>query len=225
MLTRLAQCRPAALAFAVSLALASCASTHDDGQPLTPAQRELREQNARFNETIATGAVVGAITLGLLGALLAGPRDRGTGAAIGATAGAMMGAAAGHYLATRNERYASREQAAIARAQAAEREAAEFAKTARAAEQVAAENSARLRQLEAELRTGQATADKLAAQRRAAEQDLALMEGAIGNARKVEEAMRADGASAQAAQVGESRRRIEESARQLREALDQGPKA
>lgn len=225
MLSRLARCRPAALAAAALLALAACASTAEDGRPLTPAQQELRRQNERFNETIATGAVVGALALGLLGALLAGPRDRGTGAVIGATAGAMMGAAAGHYLATRNERYASREQAALARLQAADREAAEFAKTAQAAEQVAAENTARLRRIEARLARGEATAAELAAQRRAAERDLALMEGAAGNARKVEEALRADGIPAQAAQVGESRRRIEDSARALREALAQSPKA
>ena len=205
MLISLARCRPAALALACALGLAGCASTYDDGRPLTPAQRELRAQNERFNETIATGAVVGAV--------------------IGATAGAMVGAAAGHYLATRNERYASREQAAIARTQAAEREAAEFAKTARAAEQVAAENRARLRQLEAQVRSGQATVAQLAAQRRAAEQDLALMDSAIGNARKVEDAMRQDGVPDQAASVAESRRRMEESARQLREALGQSPKA
>jgi uncharacterized membrane protein len=184
MLTRLARCRPAAAALALAVGLAACASTYDDGRPLTPAQQELRRQNERFNETIATGAVVGALTLAILGALLAGERDRGTGAVIGATAGAMVGAAAGHYLATRNERYASREQAAMARIEAAEREAAEFAKTARAAEQVAAENRARLRQLEAQVTRGQATAGQLAAQQRAAQQDLALMEGAIGNARK-----------------------------------------
>jgi uncharacterized membrane protein len=225
MLTRLARCRPAAAALAAAVALAGCASTYDDGRPLTPAQRELRQQNERFNETIATGAVVGAVTLGILGALLAGPRDRGTGAVIGATAGAMAGAAAGHYLATRNERFASREQAAIARTDAARREAAELARTARASEQVAAENRARLRQLEAQLRSGQATAGQLAAQQRAAQQDLALMDSAIDHAHKVESAMRQDGVADQAASVAESRRRMEDSARQLREALARSPKA
>lgn len=225
MLTRLARCRSATLALALALGLAGCASTYDDGRPLTPAQRELREQNERFNETIATGAVVGAVTLGLLGALLAGRRDRGTGAVIGATAGAMVGAAAGHYLATRNERYASREQAAMARTDAARREAAELARTARASEQVAVENRARLRQLEAQVRSGQATAAQLAAQQRAAQQDLALMDSAIDHSRKVESAMRQDGVPDQAASVAESRRRMEDSARQLREALAQSPKA
>lgn len=226
MLTRLARCRPAALAVAALLALSACASTHGaDGAPLTPAQRQLREQNQRFNETIATGAVVGALTLGILGALLAGPRHRGEGALVGAAAGAAVGAAAGHYLAQRNERYATREQAARARIDAAEREAAELAATARAAEQVAAENRAKLARLQQQARAGQATAAQLEVQRRAAEQDLALMDSAIDHSRKVESAMQADGVPDQAARVAQSRKRMEESARQLREALARSPSA
>ena len=158
-------------------------------------------------------------------ALVGGGLGAATGAVIGATAGAMVGAAAGHYLATRNERYASREQAAMARTDAAQREAAELARTARASEQVAAENRARLRQLEAQVRSGQATASQLAAQQRSAQQDLALMDSAIDHSRKVESAMRQDGVPDQAASVAESRRRMEDSARQLREALAQSPKA
>lgn len=226
MLTRLAHCRPAALAVAALLALTACASTHGaDGQPLTPAQRQLREQNERYNETIATGAVVGAVLLGILGAAVAGRNNRGAGAAVGAAAGAAMGAAAGHYLAKRNERYATREQAAMARIDAAEREAADLAATARAAEQVTAENRAKLNRLEAQLRAGQATAAQIEAQRRTAQQDLALMDSAIDHSRKVESAMQADGVPDQAARVAQSRQRIEESARQLREALAKSPSA
>lgn len=226
MLTRLACCRPAALAVAAMLALSACASTHGaDGQPLTPAQRELREQNERFNETIATGAVVGALVLGILGAVVAGRDNRAAGAAVGAATGAAVGAAAGHYLAKRNQRYASREQAAMARTDAAQREAADLAATARASEQVTAENRAKLARLEAQVRAGQATAAQLAAQRRTAQQDLDLMESAIDHSRKVESAMRADGVPDQAASVAQSRQRMEESARQLREALAKSPSA
>lgn len=226
MLTRLARCRPAALAIAAMLALSACASTRGaDGQPLTPAQRELREQNDRFNETIATGAVVGALVLGILGAVVAGRDNRAAGAAVGAATGAAVGAAAGHYLAKRNQRYASREQAAMARTEAAQREASDLAATARASEQVAAENRAKLARLEAQVRAGQATAAQLQAQRRTAQQDLDLMDSAIDHSRKVESAMRADGVPDQAANVAQSRQRMEESARQLREALAKSPSA
>lgn len=226
MLIRLSRFRPAALAIAAAVALNACAAGHGaDGQPLTPAQQQLREQNERFVETIATAAVVGAVLLGILGAIAAGRENRGAGAAAGIAAGAALGAAAGHYIAKRNQRFASREQAAMARIEAANEEVAEQEATARAAQTVAAENRAKLAELEARIRAGQANAAQIAAQRRAVTDDLAAIDTAIENSRRVEAAMRTDRAEAQAAKVSESRRRMEESARDLREALARVPSA
>lgn len=224
MLISLARARPLAAAAAALLLLSACATTNPGGEPLSPAQQQLRAQADRYNETVATGVVVGALALGLLGALLAGPRNRGQGAAIGAVAGAAMGGVAGTYIAARNERYATREQAAQARIAAANREAAELERTALAAEQVARENRERLAQLQARYKAGQITAAQLRAQARTAQQDLELMQGAIEHSRKVEGAMRADGVP-QAASVQDSRRRMEEAARELQGALAQVPAA
>ena len=224
MLIRIARARILAVTAASLLLLSACATTNAGGEPLTPAQQQLRSQNERFNGTIATGAVVGAIALGILGALLAGPRNRGEGAALGALAGAAVGGAAGTYIAARNERYATREQAANARIAAANREAAELERTALAAEQVAKENRERLAALQARVKAEQATAAQLRAQQATAQQDLELMNEAIAHSRKVEGAMRADGVP-QAASVQDSRRRMEDAARDLQGALAQVPAA
>jgi len=224
MLIRIARARILAAAAAALLLLSACATTNAGGEPLSPAQQQLRSQTERFNETVATGAVVGALALGILGALLAGPRNRGEGAALGALAGAAIGGASGYYIATRNERFATREQAANARIAAANREAADLERTALAAEQVAKENRARLAALQARVRAGQATQAELRAQAATAREDLGLMNEAIAHSRKVEGAMRADGVP-QAASVQESRRRMEEAARELEGALAQVPAA
>lgn len=224
MLARLSRSRPLALLAASLLLLQACATTNANNEPLSPAQQELRAQADRYNETVATGVVVGAIALGVLGALLGGRNSRGEGAAIGALAGAALGGAAGTYIAARNERYASREQAARARIDAANREAAELERTALAAETVAKENRARLAQLQARYKAGQATAAQLRAQAETAQKDLALMNEAIAHSRKVEGAMAADGVP-QAASVAESRRRMEDAARDLQGALAQVPAA
>jgi hypothetical protein len=224
MLSTLRRCRPLALIAASVLLLQACATTNANNEPLSPAQQELRAQADRYNETVATGVVVGAVALGILGALLGGRNSRGEGAAIGALAGAALGGAAGNYIAARNERYASREQAARARADAANRETAAFERTALAAEQVAKENRIRLAQLQARYKAGQITAAQLRAQSETARKDLALMNEAIGQSRKVEGAMAADGVP-QAASVADSRRRIEEAARELEGALAQVPAA
>ena len=224
MLIRIARARILTAAAASLLMVSACATTNPGGEPLTPAQQQLRSQAERYNETVATGVVVGAIALGLLGALLAGPRNRGEGAALGALAGAAVGGAAGTYIAARNERYATREQAANARIAAADREAAELERTALAAEQVAKENRERLAQLQARYKAGQITAAQLRAETRTAKEDLQLMNGAIEHSRKVEGAMRADGVP-QAAAVQASRKRMEEAARELEGALAQVPPA
>jgi hypothetical protein len=224
MLSTLRRSRHLALIAASVLLLQACATTNANNEPLSPAQQELRAQADRYNETVATGVIVGAVALGILGALLGGRNSRGEGAAIGALAGAAIGGAAGNYIAARNERYASREQAARARAEAAAREAAAFERTALAAEQVAEENRTRLAQLQARYKAGQITAAQLRAQSETARKDLALMNEAIGQSRKVEEAMAADGAP-QAASVADSRRRMEDAARELEGALAQVPAA
>ncbi|MCC7283288.1 MAG: hypothetical protein IT556_12955 [Acetobacteraceae bacterium] len=202
------------------LMLGACASSANDPS-LTPAQRALRQQTERFNETVATGAVAGALLGALAGALLAG-NNRGNrlgGAAIGAAAGAALGGAGGYYIAGRNQRYASREQAAQSRLEAAQRESADLARTAALSDQVSRENAAKLAAARERYAAGQITRAQLDAQLRQAKADLALIQQGVEHSIKVEGAMRTDGVGGEASRVATSREQMQESADRLQAAL------
>ncbi len=94
--------RAAAFAAAVGVLLSGCAggaSTYDAG--LSPAQNQLRQSNARFNQTVGEGAVAGALLGGAAG-LAFGGRNRAQATLIGATAGGALGAGAGYVVARNN---------------------------------------------------------------------------------------------------------------------------
>lgn len=203
------------------LMLGACASSAANDPNLTPAQRALRQQTERFNETVATGAIAGALIGALAGALLAG-NNRGNrlgGAAIGAAAGAAIGGGTGYYIASRNERYATREQAAQSRLEAAQRESADLARTAALSDQVSRENAAKLADARRRYAAGQITRAQLDGELRQAQTDLDLIRQGVDHSRKVEGAMRADGVGGEASRVATSRQQMEESANRLQQAL------
>src|SRR3954451_16478240 len=160
-----------ALAMALCLAVSGCATMGGD-ENLTPAQRELRDKSARFNETVGTGAVAGALLGAALGALLAGKNSRGGGAAIGAASGAALGAGAGWYLGTRNENFANREQAINARIQAARREAYDYQEMATLSDRIRADNEAKIASLDGQLKAGHITADQYRRQTASTQEDV-----------------------------------------------------
>jgi hypothetical protein len=208
------------------LMLGACASAAND-PTLTPAQRALRQQSERFNETVATGAVAGALLGALAGALLAG-NNRGNmagGIALGAAAGAAIGGGTGYYIASRNERYATREQAAQSRLEAAQRESADLARTAALSDQVSRENAAKLADARRRYAAGQITRAQLDGEVRAAQSDLDLIRQGVDHSRKVEGAMRADGVGSEASRVAGSRQQMEESASRLQQALNRAQAA
>ncbi len=82
------------------LLLAGCASGGYDPN-LSPAQNQLRQSNARFNQIIGEGAGAGALLGGIAGLALGG-RNRGQAALIGAAAGGALGAGAGYAVASNN---------------------------------------------------------------------------------------------------------------------------
>ena len=75
---------------------------------LSPAQNQLRQSNARFNQTVGEGAVAGALLGGAAG-LAFGGRNRAQATLIGATAGGALGAGAGYAVARNNLNRASTE--------------------------------------------------------------------------------------------------------------------
>jgi len=94
--------RAVAFAAAAGILLSGCAAgsgSYDSG--LSPAQNQLRQSNARFNQTIGEGAATGALLGGLAGLALGG-RNRAQATLIGVAAGGALGAGAGYAVANNN---------------------------------------------------------------------------------------------------------------------------
>ncbi|TDH62160.1 hypothetical protein E2C06_13385 [Dankookia rubra] len=146
-----------ACACAVSLSLTSCAETFSAGQPLTPAQQELKQANQRFAQTTGEGALIGALIGAGLGAALGG-HNRGQAALIGAGAGALFGGTAG-YLVARNSFAQARTEANLRKAiTEADLDAAAYNRSAVASEQIEAEARTRIAALDAQYRQKTITA-------------------------------------------------------------------
>jgi hypothetical protein len=202
---------------------------------LTPAEQALRDKSDRFNETVGTGAVIGAVLGGLIGALAAGKGGHGEAIAIGAASGAALGGGAGYYLASRNDSYASREQALNARVTAARREAYDYQQMANLSDQVRADNEAKLASLDGRLKAGQITAGEYRRQTASMQEDVHRLQQALEHNEKVQvgirqDASRAVGSAATSLRESQvdleaSRRRIAENTDALVRALRSGPPA
>jgi uncharacterized protein YcfJ len=222
-----------ALVLAASLALPSCETVRGD-EHLTPAQRELRERSSRFNETVATGAIAGALLGAVIGALAA-KGNRGQGAAIGAGAGAVVGGGAGYYMATRNESYASREQAVNARISAARREVNDYQHMADLSDRIRRDNEAMLASLDERLKRGEISAAEYRRQTASTQEDVNRLRQALDYNEKVQTGLREDAARSggaagtelrqSQAQLEASRQRIAENTDALVRALRSGPPA
>ena len=151
------------LAMACTLLLAACAqATYDTS--LSPAQNELRAANARFTNTVITGAATGAVLGGVAGALLAGRNNRVQGAALGAAAGGALGAGAGYAVASNNARQTRSEDAYNGAIQEAQGEADAYRRSATASASIANEAETKLRTLNAQYAAKQISADAFRAQ-------------------------------------------------------------
>ncbi|MGE0746547.1 MAG: hypothetical protein AB7K86_14925 [Rhodospirillales bacterium] len=221
--------RPIAAALAFALVLGGCSTMGADTANMTPAQRELHQRTARFNETVATGAGVGCAVGAGIGWLIS--RDA-VGAGAGCAAGGAAGFGAGYYIASRNERYDNREQAANARIASARKESADLARTAELAGQVTRENRARLAQLDSQYRAGQINAAAYRREAEAARSDLKTIQTASQKAGEVSRAMQGDAQQTrdtqlrqEAARVDAAQRQLQQSANELQAALDRVPAA
>lgn len=224
---------PVVLVVAASLGLSGCVTTNAASENLTPAQRELRQQSERFNETVAVGAAAGAILGCALGAAI-NRNNRAGGCAAGGVLGGVAGAGSGYYIATRNQQFATREQAAQARADAARREADDLSRTADVAERVARENKEKIASLDERYRKRQITAEQYRAQTLAMREDTQAMKRASENAGKVSSQMAADSAGAgtgsaeireQAVRAAKAKNNIDAAVAELEAALARVPTA
>ena len=229
-LGRMGKARLGAL-LGVALLVQGCATT---GGPmantanLTPAQRQLRDQDQRWWQTTATGAVSGAALGAVAGAALGGRNNRGEAALIGALIGGIAGTMAGATMANRTLEFENREVSANQRIASAQQAAASFEQAAMTAKQVTDENSRRLEALDRQYRARQITAEQY---RRAAapiQQDKELMERAAGDARAMRERMVGQrdalpGITSAEARIGPAQRSLESSAAQLDDLLRRVP--
>jgi hypothetical protein len=211
------------------MASSGCASYADEN--LTPAQQALREKSDRFNETIGTGAVAGALLGAIAGALLVG--GGGPAIAIGAGSGAALGGGAGYYVASRNETYASREEGINARIAAAGRERFDYQQMADISDRICAENEAKLASLDGQLQAGTITADQYRRRMASMGEDVRRLRQALEYNEKVQVGIRQDvarsgGATAEVlrqsrADLEEARQRIAKNTDALVRAIRSSP--
>jgi hypothetical protein len=216
---RLNRSRKLVTIVAFSLALTGCVTAQD--AQLSPAEQRLNQSASRFNETVATGAVVGAVLGAFLGALVAGPNNRQEGAMFGAAAGTALGAGSGYYIATRNEQYASREQAMNARITAAQREVDSFRDLAQSSRQVTEENMRKLSALRQRFDARQISADEYRRQAASSRQMSDLMTKAISEGEKVSRQLEQDTATTSGTYqrtLAEAKRQVDQQVQVIRDS-------
>ncbi len=213
---------------ACGLALTGCASQPSYDNSLSPAQNQLRQANARFNQTVGEGAVAGAVVGGLAG-LAFGGRNRASAAAIGAAGGAALGAGAG-YLVARNNLSRSSTEAQYADAiQQASADADAYRSSASASRQIADQATADASRLNAQVRSGQITQAQYRQGIAKYQADNDIISKQVASAQQAAAAMRQDSRQASgsnrgqlmssAADVERSRQELEQSQARLSRAL------
>ena len=211
------------------MALAGCASE----QGLTAEQKLLREQKARWNQTVAVGALVGAAAGAGIGAAAAAAsggnsRDAGIAALVFGAVGLVAGLVEGMKTADRNLKFENQELSALQRVAAAEETTKILNDRAAAAESTTASNRARLDDLDRQFRANEITAIKYRAEAETMRKDLELMQEYAGDARKARTAIVTSGEQVSQLLVEEpkmsaAQRRLEQSAESLQEKLNRVP--
>ena len=134
---------------ALAVNLSACA-VPTGGQPLTPAQAQLQQENKHFAATVGEGALVGALGGALIGYLAGGNK----GAFIGAAAGGVAGGATGYAVAHNNLSHAHTEANLQNAIQEANGDAGAYERSAAASAQIAADFRAQAAELQSRYKTG-----------------------------------------------------------------------
>lgn len=162
-----------------AMALSACQTTgggYVDEADMTPAQKQMRDQSSKFNETVVEGAAVGTALGGIIGALV-GQSLLAT--VIGAAAGLAAGTTAGYFVASQQEQYANKEEQLDGLIAVATEQNGEMTKLAALTEEVIAEHKKKIGDLKQQLASGSITKkqadDQLAAAIRLAKADATFM--------------------------------------------------
>ncbi len=210
--------RAVAFAAVSGLLLSGCAGgggAYDAS--LSPAQNQLRQSNARFNQTVGEGAVAGALLGGVAGLALGG-RNRAQATLIGATAGGALGAGAGYAVARNNLNRSSTEAQYNNAIQQASADADAYRSSASASSQIADQAYADATRLNAQVRSGQITQAQYRAGVARYQADNDIMARQVGSAQRAAASMRQDSRMASGsnrAQLASTASDIESSRRQL----------
>lgn len=179
------------LAVAAGLLLSGCAGGSAYDTSLSPAQNQLRQANARFNQTVGEGAAAGAVLGGIAGLALGG-RNRGQAALIGAAAGGALGAGAGYVVARNNLSRSSSEAQFNDAIQQAAADADAYRTSASASSQIADQATADAARLGSQYRARQITQAQYRAGIAKYQADNDIITKQVSQAQQAASAMRQD---------------------------------
>ena len=211
--------RAVAFAVAASVLLAGCAAVGSD-PTLSPAQNQLRQSDARFNQTVGEGALAGALLGGVAGLALGG-RNRGRAALIGATAGGALGSGAGYLAARNNLGRASTEAQYNDAIEQAAADADAYRSSASASRQIADQAYADASRLGEQYRARQISRDQYLSGLAKYQADNEIISQQVAASQQAAAAMRQDsrGASgSKGARLAETAADVEASRRQLEQS-------
>jgi hypothetical protein len=200
---------------ACCMMLTACGTPLMQGEPLTPAQQQLKDSNARFNQTVFEGAAIGAVALGLvgagLGAVVAGKQGAILGGAAGVAAGAALGGAIGYRAAQKNYDQAKNEDNLKQLIAAANDDAIASQRSAEASRQVAADARAKIAALNQQYKSAAITLEQYKRTTSTYQESSKYMAEQEKGMRQEALSLRTDAAS----QAPQDRRAMLESAREL----------
>lgn len=151
-------------------------------RPLTTDEQRLQELTDSYNGTVVTGALVGCLAGGLIGALVSGKNNRGAGAGIGCAAGGVAGAGTGVVVANANERAALTEDSLRQQIMEAQAFNNSLDKNIVVSRNLVREAQSRLESLKIGVARGTATRQQLQDEVKGAEGTLQIMEGNLNAA-------------------------------------------
>ena len=209
------------LVVAAGLTLTGCAGgANSYGSGLSPAQNQLRQANARFNQTVGEGAAAGAVLGGITGLALGG-RNRGEAALIGAAAGGAVGAGAGYLVARNNLSRSSTESQFSDAIQQASADADAYRASADASSQIADQASSDAARLGSQYRARQISQQQYRAGIAKYQADNDIISKQVGQAQEAAAAMRQDSRVASgpnSARLANTANDVEASRRQLEQS-------
>lgn len=173
--------RLVALSIASSILLSGCVTTGTTpgaaDRPLTPAEQKLREQADTYNQTILQGALLGCAVGAGAGALAT--KNKGAGLLGGCLAGALVGGTAASYIADKQEQYATREQQLDSMIADVHGENERLAGLVGTAQQVIADDKAKIEAIDSELAANKITLDQAKTRMAAVDDNRAYLDNTL----------------------------------------------